>query len=114
MIDPRALQQHFNNVRQKEQPPAKLIPRVPDPISLVAGHVVPITEPILETEIEEPKVQEVIEVPQEVEIEPLVAPIPEIKETPIVEDRPVAKEEPDVYDPYGYYSGPVFRNQRDL
>ena len=109
MIDPRALQQHFNKVRQKEKPPAPAIPRVPDPIPLATGHVVPISEPILETTTEEPEMQEeVIEVPQEIQIEPIIAPIPKIQElAPVIEDEPVIKEESDVYDPYSYYSGPV-------
>jgi len=115
VIDPRALQQHFNKVRQKERPPGPVIPRVPDPISLAAGHVVPVTEPILETAIEEPEIQEeTIEGLQEIKIEPIIAPIPEIKEASAVEDKPVTEEESDVYDPYGYYSGSSFKNQRDL
>lgn len=47
MIDPRALQQHFNKVRQRERPQKQIIPRVPEPEPLTAVRAIPVVEPII-------------------------------------------------------------------
>lgn len=62
MIDPRALQQHFNKVRQREQPQKQLVPRVPDLKPLTAVQAIPVIEPV------------VLEPMQPAVIEPIVLP----------------------------------------
>lgn len=48
MIDPRALQQHFKRVHEKQKPqkPSFSVARVPEPVSLTAIQPVSIPEPI--------------------------------------------------------------------
>ena len=128
MIDPRALQQHFRGVQQRQEPKRVPVPRVPDPKPLTAIEAIPVPEPIIE-QVEEiipaPKVEPtdlVIDTPpiiEEIEnlvieeIEELV--IEEPKEEPVVieEPEPVPKEvleiketkekaEPKTENPYGY------------
>lgn len=143
VIDSRALQQHFNKVRQREQPPKQIAPRISDLKPLTAVQViVPVQEPQQIIEPIQPIVdtselqKELLEVTQAhttlkqsltqtPQIEPVTITVPvsvativtEIKETkeePIEEESPYGysvlekQSETDDYNPYGYYSGPLF------
>ena len=136
MIDPRALQQHFRKVQQRQEPKSVPVPRIPDPKPLTAIEAIVIPEPVVEQKevpIIEPVVLEipkVIEEPkQEVhlvidilppigdliinEIEEEVLEVEETKEKAEPKtDNPYGystlKEREENYDPYGYYSGPQF------
>lgn len=126
MIDPRALQQHFRRVHEKQQPqqPKPTIPRVPDPISLTAIQPVIISEPI-QPKVDTSELQkELLEVTQALttlkqsltqtpQIEPVTNTVPvsvitEIKQETIKTetlDIPVIKKESEQIeqgDPYGY------------
>jgi len=112
MIDPRALQQHFRKVQQNEKPPKIDVPRVPDLEPLTAVQAIP--EPVIEQEEVSIPASDIFdslkeEVKEEINLViDAPAPIPpivinEIEEEELVEEE--SKEE-NVYDPYGYYSGP--------
>ena len=134
MIDPRALQQHFKNVQQRQEPKRVPVPRIPDPKPLTAIEAIPVPEPIIEQKeisviepivlevpkvIEEPKqeVHLVVDVPPPIgdlvidKIEELKE-VLEQKENTKKTENPygysASKEKEEDYDPYGYYSGPKF------
>lgn len=111
MIDPRALQQHFRSVQQRQEPKRVPVPRVPDPKPLTAIEAIPVPEPIIEQNeipviepivlevpkvIEEPKqeVHLVIDVPPP--IGDLVIEEIEIEELVIEEAEPIVLKEPEV------------------
>jgi len=117
MIDPRALQQHFRQVQQNEQPTKVDVPRIPDLNPLTAVQAIP--EPILEQE----KIDIVSDVFNSLRDETTKTGI-ELIEEPVdliidiqepidaihineVEDPLISSNETlssDSYDPYGYYS----------
>jgi hypothetical protein len=104
MIDPRALQEHFRKVQQNERPPKIDVPRVPDTKPLTA--VQAISEPVIKQEqkpIPAPDIFDSLkeEVSSVIDTSPFTS-INEVEEE-LVEEK--SKEE-NVYDPYGYYSGP--------
>jgi hypothetical protein len=133
VIDPRALQQHFRKVQQKQEPPRASVPRVPDPKPLTAIEAIIVPEPIVEQKevpviepivldvpkvIDEPKpeVHLVIDVPPPIgdlvineieEEEPI-----KIEETEEVLEQEETKEkaEPKTENPYGY-SAPKERDE---
>ncbi len=132
MIDPRALQQHFKRVQQRQEPKSVPVPRIPDPKPLTAIEAILIPEPVVEQKeipviepivLEEPKVIE--EPKQEVHLVINVPPpignlvIEELEEEVLEQEEIKPKNEPlygysiskdkeEDYDPYGYYSGPKF------
>ena len=129
MIDPRALQQHFRNVHQKERPQKQDVPRVPDPVPLTAVQAIPV--PVIEAQEEvvlpSPLVtNETITAKPEKEIVDLLINFPPPIDKIIIneiEEEIVETEKEDneatiqdyktnktieEYDPYGYYSGPKF------
>lgn len=131
MIDPRALQQHFNKVRQKEQPQRQTVPRVPDPVPLTAFQAIPISiENVVQKEKEEAVTTPVIN--KETKIEPkkeivnLLINVPALADKIIINDfeeevietknKNITTQTQNLestrtiedYDPYGYYSGPKF------
>ena len=90
MIDPRALQQHFRGVQQRQEPKRVLVPRVPDPKPLTAIEAISVPEPIIE------QVEEIIPSPK-VEPTDLVintSPIIEEIENLVIEEIEEPKEEP--------------------
>ncbi len=111
MIDPRALQQHFKKVQQKQEPIRSSVPRIPDPKPLTAIEAISVLEPVIEQEEVSGPVPEIKEPKEEIN---LVINVPPpigdivIEETEIKEAK--ASKPPDIndYDPYGYYSGPKF------
>jgi hypothetical protein len=127
VIDPRALQQHFRKVQQRQEPTRPSVPRVPDSKPLTAIEAIPIPEPIIEQQelpvlLTEP-IKLVIDVPppigdliiDEVEEEEPIK-VEEVKkelktEKPKIENPygySESSDKEDDYDPYGYYSGPRF------
>lgn len=60
MIDPRALQQHFNKVRQREQPQKQPVPRVPNPKPLTAVQAIPVIEPVVLESVQPPVIEPVV------------------------------------------------------
>lgn len=131
MIDPRALQQHFRKVQQQQIPQKQTVPRIPDLTPLTAVQAIPILEPIQPT-IDTSKLQEeLLGVTQALTtLKQTLSPNPVIDTTtaiaplsvnPVVHEvYEVAKIETNTektddtntvkndYDPYGYYSGPLF------
>jgi len=131
VIDPRALQQHFQKVHQKERPSKPEVPRVPDPVPLTAVQAISIpTSPIEHSFIPPIQTQESLPaIKEEAKIEPpkelinLVIDVPPPIDRIIINDvEEVIETEEDSnldqttevsktieeYDPYGYYSGPKF------
>jgi hypothetical protein len=102
MIDPRALQQHFQKVQQNERPQKQDVPRVPDLKPLTA--VLAIPEPIIEQE-KLPILNSDVFSSLKDEIS-LVVDVPPLSNTinVIEEDKELIKNKEDSYDPYGYYS----------
>ena len=86
MIDPRALQQHFKSVQQRQLPIETVVPRVPDLKPLTA--LEPIPEP------------ETIPLPEPNNTETIMEELP--KQNFKVEET-VEETKTDNYDPYGYY-----------
>lgn len=121
MIDPKALQQHFRKVQQNEKPFKLKVSRIPDlaPLTAVQAISIPVEEklPIPEIIL---KQKEVIIPAQtklkEVEPEQIKEPVnlvinadPPIDAIIINEiEEDVEPKKDDVYDPYGYYSGPQY------
>lgn len=133
MIDPRALQQHFRKIHEKQLPRAvePSIPRILDSAPLTAIQPV-----IIEQKIDTSKLQEeLLEVTQALTtlkqslsqtpiIEPITVTVPVSVAT--IVNEPELKKEPEdknpygysapkledkdieEYNPYGYYSGPRF------
>lgn len=137
MIDPRALQQHFRKVQQRQEPKQVPVPRISYPKPLTAIEAIPVPEPIIEQEdLSDPTpnkepINLVIEVPPPIgdlvvdEIEegdfletedPKPEEVLEVEETkekaePKTENPygySALKQREEDYDPYGYYSGPRF------
>jgi hypothetical protein len=105
MIDPRALQQHFQKVQQSEKPPKIEVPRVPDLEPLTAIQAIP--EPVLEQEkIPVPASDIFNSLKQEIkeQINLIIDVPPSI--APIIIDEIEEESKEGIYDPYGYYSGP--------
>ncbi len=136
MIDPRALQQHFRKVQQRQEPNIVSVPRIPDPKPLTAIEAISVPEPIIEQEEIIVPVPEIIDLKEKVnlviDVPPPIGDIT-IEEIEIEEEQSVPKEvleqkentekgEPKTenpygysvsdreedYNPYGYYSGPRF------
>ncbi len=138
MIDPRALQQHFKKVQQRQEPSRVSVPRIPDPKPLTAIEVILVPEPIVEEKeipviepivlevpkvIKEPKqeVHLVIDVPPPIgdlvideieEPEEVLEQEENVEKAELKTENPygysASKEREEDYDPYGYYSGPKF------
>ncbi len=136
MIDPRALQQHFQKVQQRQEPKLVSVPRISDSKPLTAIEPIVIPKPVVEQKevpvieptvlevpkiIEEPKQEVHLVIDTLLPIKDLVVDeikeeILELKETkkrvdpktenPYGYSVPNSKEED--YDPYRYYSGPRF------
>jgi hypothetical protein len=132
MIDPRILQQHFRNVQQRQIPRKALIPTIPDPKPLTAIEAIPIPETIItqdtisNTEVtiqqEEKKsikpaqepINLVINMPppieniviEEIEIEDSILDTEKVQT--LQEEKIENLKSEEIYDPYGYYSGPRF------
>lgn len=120
MIDPRALQQHFRKVHEKQLPqnPEPSVPRIAitEPLTAVKAITIPV-EPIIDTsELQ----KELLEVTQalttlkqsltqtpQIEVEPITITVPVSVTTTTIEIND-QEEINDDYDPYGYYSGPKF------
>jgi hypothetical protein len=105
MIDPRALQQHFQKVHKKELPEIVTVPRVPDlePLTAVQAIVMPVEKVVkLEQEL---LPDPALEVAKE-KINLIIDALPPIDS--IVVDEFEDEENTEVaesnYDPYGYYS----------
>lgn len=105
MIDPRALQQHFNKV-QKQQPQQKqLIPQVTlsEPLTTMQAVAVIVEEPnIVPIKAKLPKIKTE---PLKEKIDLIINEPPPIDKIVINETEEKTIEE---YDPYGYYTGPKF------
>jgi hypothetical protein len=104
MIDPRALQQHFQQVQQNERPIKVDVPRIPDSEPLTAIQAIP--EPVIEQE--QLPVSDIFDSLKEeinlvIDVPP---PPPPIVINVIEEDKELVEVEnkEDSYDPYGYYS----------
>ncbi len=133
MIDPRALQQHFRKVHQRQEPKSIPVPRIPDPKPLTAIEVIIVPDPVVEQKeipviepivLEVPKVVEepkqvmhlVIDVPPPIgdliinEIEEEGEELEKETETKIENqpDQSSSNDRDNDYDPYGYYSSPRF------
>ncbi len=125
MIDPRALQQHFKQIREKELPPVIDVPRVPDTEPLTGVKAIP--EPKEEVVVDKTpeifdslkqEVNLVIDVPPPID-SIIIDEIEEEGDIPVVDnneekaevkdDNPygysTSSKEETSYDPYGYYSG---------
>ena len=130
MIDPRALQQHFKKVQQRQEPPRPSVPRIPDPKPLTCIEPVLVPVPAKEPEIIQPTIdtsqlqEELKEVTQALttlkqslseasKIEPVTVTVPVsvvIEEKPIIiettsnvkETKPLIKKEEPEENPYGY------------
>lgn len=69
MIDPRALQQHFKKVHQKQEAPRNLIPRITEtkpltsiqPIQIPTEELIPVIQPIIDTSMLQEELKEVTE-----------------------------------------------------
>ena len=130
MIDPRALQQHFKKVHQRQEPKKVPIPRIPDLKPLTAIEAILVPEPIIKQEnlpVQSPSKEPInltIEFPppigdliideeEEVFLEAEDSGPKEVLEVerPKIENpygySGSSGEEND-YDPYSYYSGPKF------
>jgi len=93
MIDPRALQQHFQHVQQNERPQKESVPRILDIEPLTAVQAIP--EPVIE---EKNSTQVFNSLKKEINfVIDAQPPIP-----PIVVDETETQE--GIYDPYNYYS----------
>jgi len=129
MIDPRALQQHFRKVHQKERPPKQEVPRVPDPVPLTAFQAIPVPVEVIPVTVQEEVtapiipvavIEEMPKVEPKKEIINLVINVPPPIDQIVIndmEDEDVSEPKETVletsktieeYDPYGYYSGPKF------
>lgn len=103
MIDPRALQQHFRKVHQRQEPKDTPVPRIPDIKPLTAIEAITVQEDVLlstQTAIEESMltVNLVIDIPP---------PIDKI----IIDESEFEEElvkESNSYDPYEYYRSSNF------
>jgi hypothetical protein len=126
VIDPRALQQHFRKVQQRQEPKQPSVPRVPDSKPLTAIEAIFIPEPIIEQQelpasLPEP-IKLIIDVPPPIgdliidEIEEVPIEVEETKKELEIEKSKIENpygyselnDKEDDYDPYGYYSGPRF------
>ncbi len=118
MIDPRALQQHFKGIQQRQERKRVPVPRVPDPKPLTAIEAISVPELIIEQEEEiipslkrEP-INLVIDVPppigdlivDEIEAEePVIEKNPELESEKVLEVKETKeKAEPITENPYGY------------
>lgn len=125
MIDPRALQQHFKKVHQKEIPQKPDVPRIENTAPLTAFKAIdiPSDDNIHEKIQTKIAIEEVIPVYQQnftkEKVDLIIDALPPIDKILINEieleeakDKNVTKvgDEPyeETYDPYGYYSGPKF------
>ena len=91
MIDPRALQQHFKGVQQRQEPKRIPVPRVPDPKPLTAIEAISVPEPIIE------QVEEIVPASKVEPIGPIIDTSPiieEIENLVIEEIEELVKEEP--------------------
>ena len=121
MIDPRALQQHFKKVHQRQEPKKVPIPRIPDLKPLTAIEAILVPEPIIKQEnlpVQSPSKEPInltIEFPPPIGdliIDEDSGPKEVLEvERPKIENpygySGSSGEEND-YDPYSYYSGPKF------
>lgn len=120
MIDPRALQQHFRKVYEKQQPlnTKPDIPRVliTEPLTAIKAITIPI-DPIIDTSNLQKELLEVTHaqttlkqsLSQTSQIEPitLTAPVTVATTTMKINEQGEEKINDD-YDPYSYYSSPKF------
>ena len=95
MIDPRALQQHFKNVNQRQLPPENIVPRVSFSKTLTSIEPIPFNIEPAQTEIA--LSSEILETST---IETFTS----ITSTIDIEQQKIE----DDYNPYEYYSGPKF------
>jgi hypothetical protein len=133
VIDPRALQQHFKKIHQRQEPDESFIPRISNSKPLTAIKAVQVLEPIIEQE--ELTSQVAIPVNLVIDVPP---PIGDLFINEIEEEEPIKNKEQkevlevekkkekietrlenpygystqndikDDYNPYEYYSGPRF------
>lgn len=124
MIDPRALQQHFKNVNQRQPPSENIIPRVPDLRPLTGIESISVIQTVVDTSKLQEELKEATEAlitlkqslsevskfePVTITVPVTVAveqPVPVTSNTVINKQSEVVEEED--YNPYGYYSGPKF------
>lgn len=123
VIDPRALQQHFQKVHQREQPKKPEVPRVPDLEPLTAIQAIPLPIKVTPTTlIQEEYIDQIPKTVIEKELVNLLINVPkpidkiiinEIEEDVIESNKKSIQnletsQSIEEYDPYGYYSGPKF------
>jgi hypothetical protein len=112
MIDPRALQQHFKKINQKQEPKAIPIPRIPDPKPLTAIEAIFVPKPIIEQKEDVNPVPEInSKIEESKEKINLIIDVPPPIGDLVIEETELEELETtnnDDYDPYGYYSSPRF------